>query len=80
MEIGDHRVLEETEVRGYTYCFGSNDTIYTALSKFNSTVTGVRINPMQHPAEIRAAVHRFTHRCSYYELGPGDAALIDWWR
>ena len=33
VEIGDHCVLEETEVGDYTYCFGSNDIIYTALGK-----------------------------------------------
>ena len=44
VEIGDHCVLEETEVGDYTYCFGSNDIIYTALGKFNSIATGVRIN------------------------------------
>ena len=42
VEIGDHCVLEETEVGDYTYCFGSNDIIYTALGKFNSIATGVR--------------------------------------
>ena len=46
VEIGDHCVLEETEVGDYTYCFGSNDIIYTALGKFNSIATGVRINPV----------------------------------
>ena len=29
VEIGDHCVLEETAVGDYTYCFGSNDVIYT---------------------------------------------------
>ena len=27
VEIGDHCVLEETEVGDYTYCFGSTDVI-----------------------------------------------------
>ena len=80
VEIGDHCVLEETEVGDYTYCFGSNDIIYTALGKFNSIATGVRINPVQHPAKLRAAAHHFTYRCSHYGLGPDDAALIDWRR
>ena len=56
------------------------DVIYTALGKFNSIATGVRINPVQHPAKIRAAAHHFTYRCSHYGLGPDDAALIDWRR
>ena len=29
VEIGDRCVLEETAVGDYTYCFGSNDVIYT---------------------------------------------------
>jgi len=47
VEIGDHCVLEETEVGDYTYCFGSNDIIYTALGKFNSIATGVRIKLLE---------------------------------
>ena len=43
VEIGDRCVLEETAVGDYTYCFGSNDVIYTTLGKFNSIATGVRI-------------------------------------
>lgn len=75
VEIGDHCVLEETEVGDYTYCFGSNDIIYTALGKFNSIATGVRINPVQHPAKIRAAAHHFTYRCSHYGLGPDSQVM-----
>ena len=44
VEIGDHCVLEETEVGDYTYCFGSNDIIYTALGKFNSIATAALID------------------------------------
>ena len=45
VEIGDHCVLEETEVGDYTYCFGSNDIIYTALGKFNSIATRCSTRP-----------------------------------
>ena len=45
-------MLEETEVGDYTYCFGCNDVIYAALGRFNSIATGVRINPVQHPAKF----------------------------
>ena len=34
VEIGDRCVLEETAVGDYTYCFGSNDVIYTTLGMF----------------------------------------------
>lgn len=80
VEIGDHCVLEETAVGDYTYCFGCNDVIYTALGRFNSIATGVRINPVQHPAKFRAAAHHFTYRCSHYGLGPDDDGLIAWRR
>ena len=42
--------------------------------------TGVRINPVQHPAKFRAAAHHFTYRCSHYGLGPDDGSLIEWRR
>lgn len=80
VEIGDHCVLEETEVGDYTYCFGCNDVIYAALGRFNSIATGVRINPVQHPAKFRAAAHHFTYRCAHYGLGPDDDGLIAWRR
>ena len=79
-ELGDHCVLEETELGAYSYCFGSNDIIYAEIGKFASLATGVRINPVQHPHRIRAASHHFTYRCSHYGFGPDDDSLIAWRR
>lgn len=79
-EVGDHCVLEETVLGDYSYCFGSNDIIYAELGRFNSLAAGVRINPVQHPAKIRAAAHHFTYRCAHYGFGPDDTGLIDWRR
>jgi len=80
VEVGDHCVLEETYLGDYTYFFGGNDVIYSEIGKFNSIATGVRINPVQHPAKFRAAAHHFTYRCSHYGLGPDDGSLIEWRR
>lgn len=80
VEVGDRCVLEESVLGDYTYCFGGNDVIYAELGKFNSLATGVRINPVQHPAHVRAAAHHFTYRCAHYGLGPDDASLIAWRR
>ena len=80
VEVGDHCVLEETYLGDYTYLFGGNDVIYSEIGKFNSIATGVRINPVQHPAKFRAAAHHFTYRCSHYGLGPDDDSLIEWRR
>lgn len=79
-EVGDHCVLEETALGDYSYCFGYNDIIYAEIGKFASLATGVRINPVQHPAHIRAAAHHFTYRCAHYGFGPDDASIIDWRR
>ena len=79
-EIGDHCVLEETVLGDYSYCFGYNDLIYAQIGRFNSLATGVRVNPVQHPAKFRAAAHHFTYRCAHYGLGPDDESLIDWRR
>ncbi len=79
-ELGDNCVLEETELGAYSYCFGSNDIIYSEIGKFASIATGVRINPVQHPHRIRAASHHFTYRCSHYGFGPDDDKLIEWRR
>ena len=74
------RYVEIGDVGDYTYCFGGNDVIYAELGSFNSIATGVRINPVQHPAKTRAAAHHFTYRCAHYGLGPDDGALIGWRR
>ncbi len=79
-ELGDNCVLEETVLGAYSYCFGSNDIIYSEIGKFASIATGVRINPVQHPHRIRAASHHFTYRCSHYGFGPDDDKLIEWRR
>lgn len=79
-ELGDHCVLEETELGAYSYCFGGNDIIYSSIGRFASIATGVRINPVQHPHRIRAAAHHFTYRCSHYGFGPDDDGLIEWRR
>ena len=80
VELGDHCIVEETHVGDYTYLFGSNDVIYSHIGKFNSIATGVRINPVQHPAKTRAAAHHFTYRCAHYGFGPDDQGLIQWRR
>ena len=80
VELGDHCIVEETHVGDYTYLFWSNDVIYSHIGKFNSIATGVRINPVQHPAKTRAAAHHFTYRCAHYGFGPDDQALLQWRR
>lgn len=79
-ELGDGCVIEETELGAYSYCFGSNDIIYSRIGRFCSIATGVRINPVQHPAHTRASAHHFTYRCSHYGFGPDDESIIDWRR
>ena len=79
-ELGDHCMLEETELGAYSYCFGGNDIIYSSIGRFASIATGVRINPVQHPHRIRAAAHHFTYRCEHYGFGPDDESLIEWRR
>lgn len=79
-EVGDHCVLNETVLGAYSYCFGSNDITYSEIGKFASIATGVRINPVQHPAKERAAAHHFTYRCAHYGFGPDDERIIDWRR
>ena len=80
VEIGDHCALEESQVGAYSYCFGYNDIIYSCIGKFNSIATGVRLNPVQHPAKFRAAAHHVTYRCAHYGLGEDDEAFLDWRR
>ena len=79
-ELGDHCVLEETVLGDYSYCFGYNDIIYAEIGKFASLATGVRINPVQHPAHTRAVSHHFTYRCAHYGFGPDDESIIAWRR
>ena len=79
-ELGEGCVLEETVLGDYSYCFGGNDIIYAAIGKFASIATGVRINPVQHPAKFRAAAHHFTYRAAHYGLGEDDPTIPDWRR
>lgn len=79
-EVGDHCVLEESALGDYSYCFGYNDIIYSEIGKFASLATGVRLNPVQHPAHTRAAAHHFTYRCAHYGFGADDDSIIDWRR
>lgn len=79
-ELGDHCVLEETVLGDYSYCFGYNDIIYAEIGKFASLATGVRLNPVQHPAYTRAAAHHFTYRCAHYGFGPDDDSIVEWRR
>lgn len=79
-ELGDHCILEETELGAYSYCFGGNDIIYARIGRFCSIATGVRINPVQHPHRSRAAAHHFTYRCAHYGFGPDDDSIIAWRR
>lgn len=79
-ELGEECVLEETTLGDYSYCFGKNDIIYSEIGRFASIATGVRVNPVQHPARFRAAAHHFTYRCAHYGLGEDDNSLIAWRR
>lgn len=80
VELGTQCVAEETEIGDYTYLFGSNDVIYSAIGKFNSIATGVRLNPVQHPMRERAAAHHLTYRAAHYGLGEDDPTILDWRR
>ena len=82
VELGDHCTVEESEIGDYSYCFGSNDIIYTTVGKFASIAFGVRLNPVQHPARLRAAQHHFTYRMAHYGFGAGndDPAITRWRR
>lgn len=80
VELGEGCVLEETVLGDYSYCFGGNDIIYAEIGRFASLASNVRINPVQHPAHLRAAQHHFTYRCAHYGLGRDDDSLIAWRR
>lgn len=80
VELGDHCIVEETDLGDYTYLFGANDVIFARLGKFNSIATGARINPVNHPMRERAAAHHLTYRAAHYGLGEDDPSIIQWRR
>jgi acetyltransferase-like isoleucine patch superfamily enzyme len=48
-EVGPRTSLIETTMDDYSYIMGDCDVIYTAIGKFCSIASHVRLNPGNHP-------------------------------
>ncbi|MBF6594482.1 MAG: chloramphenicol acetyltransferase [Thermaceae bacterium] len=69
----------ESTLGDYSYVMEQSQIIYTAIGKFCSIASYVRLNPGNHPLE-RPSSHHFTYRSDAYELGQDDAAFFEWRR
>jgi phosphonate metabolism protein (transferase hexapeptide repeat family) len=78
-EIGPHCHLAEARFDDYSYAADNVLIIYTAVGKFCSIASHVRINPGNHPME-RVTQHHMTYRRSQYGFGADDTAFFDWRR
>lgn len=76
-EVGARTHLTETQLDDYSYIVEDGQVIYTAIGKFCSIASQVRINPGNHPME-RASQAHFTYRArSYWPEEENEAAFFD---
>jgi phosphonate metabolism protein (transferase hexapeptide repeat family) len=78
-EVGPRCRVAETSFGDYAYIANDTDVIYSAIGKFCSIASQVRINPGNHPME-RAALNHFTYRASKYGFGPDEPEFFEWRR
>jgi phosphonate metabolism protein (transferase hexapeptide repeat family) len=79
-EIGPNCDLEEVTMGDYSYAIRDVTAIYTAIGKFCSIASHVRINPVQHPMH-RVSQHHFTYRPKQFRLKDvDDEAFFNWRR
>lgn len=78
-DIGPNCLLEETILGDYSYMDGDSMAIYTAIGKFCSIASHVRINPGNHPMQ-RVTQHHMTYRRIQYSFGAADDEDFFNWR
>jgi phosphonate metabolism protein (transferase hexapeptide repeat family) len=66
--IGMRVVLAECEIGDYSYFSRGSEAIYTAVGKFTSIASNVRVNALTHPME-RISQHNITYRPNEYFTG-----------
>ena len=78
-EVGARTSVIETRMDDYSYVVNDSDIIYSAIGKFCSIASHVRINPGNHPM-WRASQAHFSYRASRYWPDAADDAEFFAWR
>jgi phosphonate metabolism protein (transferase hexapeptide repeat family) len=78
-EVGARTSVIETEMGDYSYVVNDSDIIYSAIGKFCSIASHVRINPGNHPMWRVSQAH-FSYRSSRYWPDATDDAEFFAWR
>jgi phosphonate metabolism protein (transferase hexapeptide repeat family) len=78
-EIGPLCYMDESSFDDYSYASDNVMMNYTAVGKFCSIASHVRINPGNHPME-RVTQHHMTYRRMQYGFGDKDDAEFFAWR
>jgi phosphonate metabolism protein (transferase hexapeptide repeat family) len=78
-EVGPRTSLIETTMDDYSYIMGDCDVIYTAIGKFCSIASHVRLDPGNHPT-WRASQSNFSYRASKYWPEEADETAFFAWR
>jgi phosphonate metabolism protein (transferase hexapeptide repeat family) len=79
-EIGARTLFTESALGDYSYVVQDCEIIYSAIGRFTSIASHVRINPGNHPME-RATQSHFTYRASaYFEDETDEESFFDWRR
>jgi len=78
-EVGARTKVAESAFGDYSYVVNDSDIIYTAMGRFCSIASHVRINPGNHPLD-RVMLSHVSYRSSAYGLGEDEAGFFNWRR
>lgn len=80
VEIGERTRISHSTFGDYSYIMEDGQILFSAIGKFCSLASNVRINAPNHPV-WRASQHHFTYRSEEYFAGEGsDTGIFDWRR
>lgn len=78
VEIGERTRISHSTFGDYSYIMEDGQILFSAIGKFCSLASSVRINAPNHPV-WRASQHQFTYRSEEYFAGEGpDTGIFDW--
>lgn len=79
-EVAERTVIRHSSFGDYSYIMADGDILNSAVGKFCSFASDVRLNPPNHPMH-RASQHHFTYRAGdYFADAQNDGSIFEWRR